>query len=486
MKQLYYNTRYPFLPFIQFILGISVIISFFASLFLVSFDLLLISVFLLWLNNLTYSIKKIHERFIYFILHITIFTFILSRPMIDLCQANDWVANTYRYHSLALPEKTIFLLFISLLGIYIGGVLASNLKVKKKIRERISVPQKDMLQFITLIAFWVSFSFGLLRGYEKLSFRSTHSYTEYYQLFTSHLPYVVYVISSFNKYCVCFFLATKPEKRSATLILVLYVLLAVPDFIVGSRGEFIIRLLFSLFYYVYRDYCVSPYQWVGKIERLLLIICTPLGIIFLGLFNYIREGISFNGIHVSTSIIDFFYKQGVTFSWISCGLGVINQLPAHVCYTFGTIVDYILYGSLGQIIFGTEGIPSNNTAIHGTRGNSLSHHLSYIVLGNKYLEGHGTGSSYLLESYIDFGYIGVFIISLFIGILSIALMRAAKKYFSIAIITFLTFTGIIYMPRNEFGQIIGFLTYIQFWFITICCILAALLLKRRYRRKLNE
>ena len=92
----------------------------------------------------------------------------------------------------------------------------------------------------------------------------------------------------------------------------------------------------------------------------------------------------------------------------------------------------------------------------------------------------------MLESYIDFGYIGVFIISLFIGILSIALMRAAKKYFSIAIITFLTFTGIIYMPRNEFGQIIGFLTYIQFWFITICCILAALLLKRRYRRKLNE
>lgn len=75
-----------------------------------------------------------------------------------------------------------------------------------------------------------------------------------------------------------------------------------------------------------------------------------------------------------------FYKQGVTFSWISCGLGVIDQLPAHINYSFGQIIDYLLYGALGQLVWETAEIPSGNSVLHATCGNSLSHHLSYIIL----------------------------------------------------------------------------------------------------------
>lgn len=463
---------------IQVITGFLILNYFFTN----SNNTLLIATFTLWISIFLYSIIKIHERIILFFLQITIFTFILSRPLIDFFNGKDWIKNTYNYSQHANAKITIIALFISLSGIYLGSFLANLIKTKRVIKNNTSNQYLYILRKISFIVFVISFLFDTTRGIEKIIFRFNHSYEQYYSLFKSHLPYIVYIISSFNKYSLCFFLATKPEKRVSTLLLFLNIILTLPELILGSRGDFILSLFFALFYYIYRDYCGSTEKWIGKHEKRIIFISIPCGITFLSFFNYIREGIKITNTSLINLIIDFFYKQGVTFSWISCGMGIHQRLPKHINYSFGAIIDYIFHGSLGQILFQNKEIPSGNNIIHATTGNSLSHHLSYAILGNHYLSGHGTGSSYLLENYIDFGYGGVFIISVLIGLIIVYSINLSKKYYSITVLIFLMFSNIIYMPRNEFGQIFGFLTYIQFWFILICCLMGSLLLKQKYKK----
>lgn len=35
----------------------------------------------------------------------------------------------------------------------------------------------------------------------------------------------------------------------------------------------------------------------------------------------------------------------------------------------------------------------------------------YLVMGKEYSDGHGRGTSYLIDTYMDFGYIGVILFS---------------------------------------------------------------------------
>lgn len=445
-------------------------------------DWILVASFSLWIANVLFCLKKVRERFLALLFHITIFTFILSRPVIDFCQKSDWMANTYSYSSFANPQLAMLIIFISLLGVWGGMHLAEILHAKREIVLKNEILNLEALGIVSSTIFLISFVFRSLEGIEILQFRLSHSYESYYILFQSRIPYVFHILGSFNKYSLCFFLASKPSKPKATLFLILYIVLTLPELILGSRGDFIIAILFALFYYVFRDYVGCKKKWVGKTEKLLLVAGIPTGVFFLGVYNYIREGSSIKSFNFLYVLKDFFYKQGVSFSWLSCGVGVCEQLPKHINYSFGGLIDYILYGKMGQLLFETQGIPSGNNVIRGTSGNNLAHHLSYIVLGKRYLQGHGTGSSYLMENYIDFGLLGVFLFGIFIGIIVILFMKLAKSYSIFSIILLLMFSGIIYMPRSEFCQIISFMIYIQFWLIFICCIIATMMLRRKFKR----
>lgn len=93
------------------------------------------------------------------------------------------------------------------------------------------------------------------------------------------------------------------------------------------------------------------------------------------------------------------------------------------------LIDYFKYGSIGQRFFGIEGLGNGNNLRHALNGNSMAHQLSYTLLGDWYLEGHGCGSSYLLEVFADYGKIGIFIFSFFLGMLLISAFDIGKtKY----------------------------------------------------------
>lgn len=70
---------------------------------------------------------------------------------------------------------------------------------------------------------------------------------------------------------------------------------------------------------------------------------------------------------------------------------------------------------------------SNNGLERGMISNSMAHNLAYVYRQDKYMEGNGNGSSYLLELYADYGYLGIIIASLLLGVLLILLVIILKR-----------------------------------------------------------
>ena len=454
------------------------------------YDVLLISAILLWINNIYYSIEKIKERAYYFFFNLTFFVFLLGRPLIILLKGNDIEKVTkINYSSMADVRLAIVIMYIALIGMYFGAICGNVLK--NRFFYRYTKPKtynKSVflfhLKYVSLLLFAISIIAAFMMGTEKVLFILNSSYVEYYVSFTSRLPYVIYVLSTFLEPSLCLFLITYPPKKVAYKVLTLYVISTTLDLVGGERNPFVLSVIFSLIYFIYRDYIGDKEKWIGKFEKWALILVTPIGLVLLGMMNYIRDGVSAGFSNVFEIFLDLLEKQGVTFSWLSCGLGILNKLPGYGSsnYTFGGIIDYFKYGSIGQRFFGIEGLGNGNNLRHALNGNSMAHQLSYALLGDWYLEGHGCGSSYLLEVFADYGKIGIFIFSFFLGTVLISAFDIAKRNMFCGAVVLLSITGTLFMPRSEAMDGIDFILRIPFWCTFICCRIGSGLFARKFRR----
>ena len=134
--------------------------------------------------------------------------------------------------------------------------------------------------------------------------------------------------------------------------MILYIFTAVPDLVVGARNPLMLNIITVFIYYVLRDLWDKKEKWIGKFERISMAILGPFALVFMGLYMYIREG---KGVHytgIINSILDLFYNLGISFSYLCSGLGVLSELPQNrtISYTFGSFIDYFLYGTIGQKI----------------------------------------------------------------------------------------------------------------------------------------
>lgn len=472
----------------QYVFLISSLLTLFIYLIITQPVFILISIFLIWCNNIFYALYKFRRRVIFFFFHITIFIFLLVRPYIDLFRGNEWFLMPIKnYYKEANTLTGLFILLLTLYALWIGGILGNQylLRKGKSVAENKKIPDTNVtwaLRTISIIIYSLALIAIFALGAEKIAFISNHSYVDFYVLYESNLPYWVYAFSTFLEFSLYVYLATLPRKRNAFIVLLLYVMASVPDLIVGTRTQFVQSVLLSLIYYILRDFYSNKNIWMGRFERTCLIICLPIGIAFLGLYNYIREGTAISGFSFVDIILDFFHKQGVTFSWFCSGLGALKYLPNADSpnYTLGRVIDYFQYGKLGQLITGNPGLGSGNSVIRATQGNSMSHHISYILLGNRYLNGHGCGSSFLLDVFADNGYLGVFFFCLILGFLLVYMVELAKHNTMCFIIVLASIEGILIMPRSEAISGIQFLFRIPFWMVMFVSFTGALLIKRKY------
>jgi oligosaccharide repeat unit polymerase len=471
-------TRYLLLAMTVVFMGIGYIIG--------SNNMILVAIVCLFLHNVLYCTEHWKQCALFFFFNLTFFVFLLSRPFISMVRGDCWW-----YFSTEQVHFALTALSLSLIMLLVGAVAAVHLqdylRNKNTRKEEIKGNENAStfsgnLQIISLVFFYGAFVFFMLLEMEKLIYVWKYSYYEYYTSFHSRLPYVFYEISSMMKYCLCIFLATLPKKNKTMLPFILYLVSAMPAMLMGLRNPIVLNALFILVYYLIRDILQDTKKWFGRAERIFLMIALPIGVLFLGAFNYIREGAKINAKGPVGLVVDFFYKQGVSFDVLNIGYGATSGLPQRAFrnYTFGNIIDYFMHGTIAQKLFGASALQSGNNLDMALNSNSYAHNMSYVARGQEYLDGHGWGSSYLLETFTDFGYIGIIIFSLILGFIFVAALRWFQKNQMLRIIILLSLTSIFFVPRAETTGWIMFLLTLQFWAAILICFGGAWLVTKKW------
>lgn len=310
-----------------------------------------------------------------------------------------------------------------------------------------------------------SYPFYLLRLIERLMYSLSTDYYTYYATFTSKLPYATYILSMFTIYAMCVYLAAKPKKRMATLVLVSFIFANAIHLLIGTRNPFILSMLFAFLYYVIRNQDKQQI-WLGLKEKLAMIIAVPTLAFAMGMLNYIRDSVSVQKVGIGEMLIDFLYKQGTSFGVLARGYLCNGKLPirAFSNFTFGPIIEYFSRGSIGIYLFGNKPfLTITNSLELVLESNSYSHNLSYIVLNKDYLAGHGLDGSYIMDIYTDYGYIWVFLLSIVLGALFVWMLSSVYKNQTLRfVISLLISYNLFFMSRSSFSESFFALFTMQF------------------------
>lgn len=446
---------------------------------------LLITLVMLIISSILYCFNNIKYYIIHLIFYITIFLFLVSRPTIDYFKyglINTYQEDVYRFSFLAV--------IVSIIGITIGGLLVS--KRENKLKEEIKVLKNkrfiDSVRKVSLSVFLFSYPFYLVRIIERLVYRLNVSYYEYYADFKSELPYFTYTLSTFVVYAMCIYLATKPNKRHSTIVLGMFVTGNVINLLIGTRNPFVLSLIFSFIYYFMRNQTEKG-VWIGVKEKAMLYLGTPIMMLVMGFLNYARDGEGIGNMSLSELLIDFVYKQGTSFGVLARGYLYGSNLPVREFrnYTFSPIIEYITRGNLGILFGGTPFVSANNSLELALTSDRYAHNISYIVLRQDYLAGHGIGGSYVMEMYTDYGMIGLFLLSIIMGISFIFMMKSSYQsgilFFSI---TLLILNNLFFMPRGSFTESFFNLFTLQFWGIVIVIFFVAGLINRKVKHVVDN
>lgn len=446
------------------------------------YNVALLGILSFWSNNIVFSLQKIKTRVFFMFFNIMLFVFLISRPTISMLKGEVW------WH-FQKPDVMFALnsLILTLIFLFVGEYIAEKRISFKTNKKQISHESYDFiksLRIISLILFYISISFYLISETEKLIYMRSRDYVEIYTTFKTSLPYVFTVMASMYKYLLCIFLSSSPKKSEAFFPLLLYILSAVPSLIIGIRNPIVLNIIFVVLYYFIRDILGSKQKWLGFFEKCFLILMAPISIVALGMLNYIREGTKFKG-GIFGIIVDFFYKQGVSFDVLCIGHNSIPKIKytGFVNYTFGGIIDYFTHNTFAQILWGAKSLGSGNNINMALYSNSFSHRMSYVSRGSEYLQGHGWGSSYLLETFADFGYLGIVIFSFLMGVLFAYMITIIKKGSFYSTIILVILTGVYFCPRDAALSWINFILYAQFLVPVCACYLLAKLCTKNYSLK---
>lgn len=463
-----------------------------------AFNIMTVGLCCCFLNNIIFSLRNIKSRILFFLFNITWFTFLLTRPLIGmLCRIDWWATASQGEDNIRF---SLIIMLMSIICLHLGAAVAEyiNNRLKKSsfIIENQSTEKESLkviIRRVALVIFYVAALFFFVVEMEKLMFMNGKDYIEYYSEFQSQLPGFVHTAASFMKYSLCIFLATFPKKKVCFVPLFIYECSAVPELLIGVRNPIVLNSIFIFCYYFIRDkVIIDKEKWIGKAEIAIIAISGPCMLFLMSIWSYIRNGLKLASFNPVKLILDFFYGQGVTFDVLAIGYGWQLGLPQRAArnYTFGGMIDYLIHGRIGQLLLGTSGLPEGNNVINAIESNSLAHHLSYVYSKNSYLEGNGLGTSYLLEGYLDFGYIGVILVNIILGVILVYALYWLRGNILVNTIILLSLTGIFFIPRAETTGWLTFIVTAQFWACMILCYVGSSILfkilKSMRRRQRQE
>ncbi len=464
----------------------------------------LFGVFSLFIANIMYGAFRLRTRSLFLFLHFGIFLFWLTRPFISLIYGSDAWQGSLESTSFSL--SVIYLTMICLVAgnelyeLSGAGKSGSSMfsswdfpsfdcrRMERKESERrrgafglapSDCDWKRILRWVSLFVFVVAAAAALYKGYSMLSYMQGMLYEEYF--LTSESAYVSSSVSSLAAmlpYAMCAYLATFPKRLPSTIVLLANVAVAVPELLIGTRGSFVLAVVFLAFYYLLRntvDKSSGEGAWIGRREILLVALGLPVGVFAMGMITYLRDvnGVGPEGILLA--LADSLHMQGVTFKTLQYGYDVMDSVNGlgFRGYSFGSLIDAVTQGFIGQLFLGCDLLPTTNSVELATQGSYYSHAMSYFAHSN-YLGGEGYGSAYVMELFADFGYAGVVLGSLFLGFAFAWLSERAGKSWLVTVFCLMAARKVFHMPRGEFAEWISCLWSTRFWLCIVGIVFVSL------------
>ncbi len=140
-----------------------------------------------------------------------------------------------------------------------------------------------------------------------------------------------------------------PRKRPTAICFLMFIATSVPILLIGSRGDFVVDVLFAALYFVFRSITDKEERWITKRMMVGVAILAPLGIFAMGLQNYLRSG-QVTNLGFVEMLEDALFKQGVTFTVLGRAYNVNDQIQnlGFKFFTMGPFISNITEGFIGR------------------------------------------------------------------------------------------------------------------------------------------
>lgn len=439
-------------------------------------SVLMIGSFLIWVGSVFFCLQNLKSRMILLAFEIAMFAFLIVTPVTDILTGSImW--SEYE------PASALFAIIsigVSLFFLYVGGILVECMIPFQSAEPKNSCApagtDPHVFRMVSLCLYLFCMVFFLIQRVDILQFMQGKIYREYFLDYTPSYPGFVYTLATMMPFALCIHLSTFPKKLPAFLCLLLYVISALPNFLIGMRNPLTLALIFSFLYYALRDQRSDSQKWIGKAECRLTLAAIPVLLLLFSIMYTARNHQTGNQNLFLTLISAF--STFCCFDNLCMAHSYLPMMPDTLrWYTIGPIIDNVSRSRIGQLLFHTTPFPAGNNAVRALEGHNFGHMLSYLAIP-EYFQGNGTGTYYIAETYCDFGWLGVILFSFLLGAFLIWFPRGMQKSWLVKSILLISLTNLLMVPRDNATAWLSFLFEVHFWFAVAACVLGSLIFQK--------
>ncbi len=335
---------------------------------------------------------------------------------------------TFVFLKLNVKQYFLFtrLIYFSLFTLFAGYRLGIEIAWKKRKTTSIThstVKKNDscLVSYRTILTvlLFICFVCSIYMQFKIVKEKSSVSYTDSYLINVDVNP-IIKIGNYLFTGMVFLYLSTRPTKKQVLILLTMFLIVEGGlQLLVGRRALLAKALLFILWYFIcyYKfDRKKMPNKYI-----VFLVIFAVLVIILFWLVERSRSDRD-SQFKFFDALSSFFTSTGGSDSVIANTIDKADEFPkAGIVYLLNPIKEALFDNVLVRKIISVATGASAESLVQGVdyvnAHDSFSHWISYLVNSELYCNGYGMGSSYIAEVYLAFGFIGVCVGGLLLGVI---------------------------------------------------------------------
>lgn len=428
---------------------------------------------LIWLSNLCYSMAQYSKRYIFLVINLTYFLFYIGRITMTFFFEGDYALNFS--HKTIL--ETMGVIFSGLFFLRIFSSAFEHIRSSGKLIATTYSGNIELIRRLSKMFYWGTYIFAFAVIAERVVFVQATGYVDFYASYSSRMPGIVSRLASVNEVMFFIFLASTPKKRETRLVILAFLFLGILSLGYGQRNPLAVKFLFIFMIYIPLRQARSDEedgeQWITRTYKTFLLISIPAMILLLAIWKFHRQDLSFEG-SLGDLVIDFFDTEGNSAYIIGLAIENIKRFPdKFIIYTLEPIHEFLTNNFIYKMLFGAKSTLLYENSVYAAMNSwDIGKPLSYFANPVAYASGVGTGSCYLVEVFVDFGYVGVALISMLYSYIMNFVQKGNKCSWIVSTIMLLSVYEIMYAPRDLALSFVG--KFFSFTFITVALIMYAM------------